>query len=456
MPEAGAALVAAQLLAFYKEPVRYRARLIHGHEPFTGGMHVFRFAQGRFPNSLLRDLSPPERERLRKAANFFIRQVCFWEGATHYQLLCLAPDARRDAIKEHYHGLMGLIHPDRQEPGGEQWPADAAQRVNLAHAVLCGDDSRAAYDAGLRKARADATARDGTSPAPEHARAVHRAPRGAFLVRLRKPVLIVGAASASLFFMQVWWAGQVPGEYGVLSSATPFSLSSDWMRNAMSSSERPRFLRAEAPAATAAAISPAASIALTPLLQPVFEASRATAPVAAPPPPPPSPAGARDRSGAAALAAVPGESAASPVAPRALAQAQPVPPRPSAPEPTAEQINAFLMESLMAKLVTYYEAGDVDRLLALCDAGSIGVWEAVKLRHDFESFFRNTKARRLRLNRVSWETTGLSARARGKATLIAEHFDEPVRSERVVDIELDALLRDGQPRISRLSLYPHS
>ncbi|MCM2329108.1 MAG: J domain-containing protein, partial [Lysobacter sp.] len=134
MPDASH--TASQLLAFHAEPVRYRPRLTHGRESFPGGGHVFRFAQGKFPAGILRELSTQERERLQEAASFFVRQVCFWEDATHYQMLCVAPDSRLAAIRESYHGLMALIHPDRQADGEERWPAECAQRVNKAWAVL--------------------------------------------------------------------------------------------------------------------------------------------------------------------------------------------------------------------------------------------------------------------------------------------------------------------------------
>src|ERR1700694_113072 len=139
---AGAASVASRLLAFYREPVRFRPRFIHGQESLAGGDHILKFAHGKFSPCVLRDFSNQERARLRAAAIAFIRQVCFWEGATHYQLLCVSADAKRDAIKEHYRLLMALIHPDRQDPAVEPWPTGCAQRVNRAYAVLCDEGLR--------------------------------------------------------------------------------------------------------------------------------------------------------------------------------------------------------------------------------------------------------------------------------------------------------------------------
>jgi hypothetical protein len=58
---------------------------------------------------------------------------------------------------------------------------------------------------------------------------------------------------------------------------------------------------------------------------------------------------------------------------------------------------------------------------------------------------------------VSWETSAQSARAKGSAALSAEYSEQPGgKLERNVEMELDVVLRGGQPRIARLSLFPHS
>lgn len=455
MHDAGAAVVAAQLLAFYREPVRYRPRLTHGREAFGGGLLVFRFAQGRFPQGLLRDLSPARREQLREAAIFFIRQVCFWEGASHYQLLCVAPGARRETIKEHYHGLMALIHPDRQGAGSEHWPAQGAQRVNLAYETLADDARRRNYDVKLGRAAMDSATREeiftqapGAAPKP-----VFHKVRGARLARIRRPALLISAGVASLFFIQVWWAGQVPGEYSAIPGAAPFELSLRWMREAYSSAEQPlrRALSirpsggggpSEAAASPRAAPAAPAQTAPGPprpkaaehLTPPVAEVERAVAERPAP-----------DRSQ--------DESAAKPPSPRpgapGIAQASPE------RRPPGHALSTEQMEGLVARVVTHYESGDVDKLLALYDPAGVGVWDAIRLRNDFQEFFDATRTRRLRLRQVSWDTTTPIAHVKGAAKLVVQYHDEPVVQERDIQIELDVVSRDGQPRISRLSLFPH-
>ena len=111
----GAAALVPLLLAFLREPARERPRYTAGREAIEGGDHVMRFAQGRFPPHVVARTSPAERIELREAALAFIRQVCLWDNATHYQVLCLRPGARREEVKENYHLLMGLIHPDRRD-----------------------------------------------------------------------------------------------------------------------------------------------------------------------------------------------------------------------------------------------------------------------------------------------------------------------------------------------------
>lgn len=466
MQDAGAAAAAAQVLAFFKEPVRYRPRLTHGHEPIQGARHVFRFAQGRFPHSLMRDLSVPERERLREASIFFIRQVCLWEGATHYQMLGLAPDARRDAIKEHYHGLMALLHPDRLVPG--VWPTTAAQRVNQAYAVLSQDAARHTYDAELQKSLSD------VAPAaevhPEMSAVLRTAParrRVEQRSRDRRAVLAVAASAAALLFGGMWWVSDVPSDLAVLTSAAPLDVSTRWMREALASRERPRFLTASQTrdlSVSREGRDAGASQVNVPFLTPLWQALSTNSPQAQ--------QGRRSEPAGSLVAAEAGvteahgragssrESEGVPLGPAQAeraganliahaAQVAPVPAERALPLGAAE------MEVLVAGLVQFYEAGDVERLLALHDASSAGGSGGQRLRDDFQEFFRSTRARRLRLDRLSWEASPEGSRAKGQVTVTVEYKDKAGKFERRVPIEVLAAMRDGQPRILRLLLFPH-
>jgi curved DNA-binding protein CbpA len=473
MHEAGAAVVAAQLLAFYREPVRHRPRLTHGREPFSGGLLVFRFAQGRFPQAMMRELSAAKRDSVREAAVFFVRQVCLWEGASHYQVLCVPTGARRETIKEHYHGLMALIHPDRQDPGGPHWPAEHAQRVNKAYEVLSDDERRREYDAGLHKATVgSATLEDSLMAAPPQPSpgAFHKPP-GTRLARMRKPVLFISLAVSLLFFVQVWWAGEIPGEYSAIPSAAPFEMSLRWMREAYSSGQKasPQASGEPSPAKREPHEEKPAD---TSLLAPLW---RTLSRGAGEPPRPQAPQARRPQAAEEGVRLAASVSVPVPEVPAAPIPRKPAertaPPRPAErsapPRPTQRiaqasverradgALSAIDMETLVAKVVTHYEAGDVDKLLGLYDASSVGLWQAMSLRHDFEEFFRSTRTRRLRLQGVSWDTDSPTARVTGAARLVAEYNDDTGRVERQVSLEMDVVSRDGEPRIARLSLFPH-
>lgn len=470
MAEGSAAVTAAKLLAFCKDPVRYRPRLTHGREIPAGGLHAFRFAQGKFPNGLLRDLPAPERERLRRAANLYIRQICFWDGATHYQVLGVPKDSRRETIKDHYHGLIALIHPDRQEPDSEHWPPEAAQRVNLAYAVLSDEARRAEYDAELHKAALDRRPLDEEEPPPPKTTAVRVPLHGKFAaakMRLRKPALFGGLAIASLFYLQMWLASQVVGDFSTLQSATPLQLTFQWVRNVFSGVDRPRFLGgAESNAALQSAANDARAREEP---QPALAFPRA-APMPAPLDLPREVARAPEtavvspgqptRSDAATLrvpGGMPSTAAGRTPSQRdglkdgAALDAMLASARPSTSKPTVDSVS---MEILVSRLVTYYETGDLVRFLALFDADSLGFWESRGVRRDFEDFFAATKSRQLRFDHINWEFTPGKARAAGLARLVVEYKEESQRIERTVAVELDVVDRGGNGKIARISLFP--
>jgi hypothetical protein len=436
-PGAGAASVATQLLAFYREPARFRPHYIHGDEPLPEGEVVLKFALGRFDRGWHRDLPQHDQQELTQAARAFVRQVCLWERATHYQVLCLDRRAGADEVKENYRLLMALMHPDR---GDAEWPADSAQRVNDAYAVLSDEKARRAYDEGLRKAHAVPL---GAAAGVQH----HPKRRRRSFVR---PFVAVVGGAAVLFLVQAWWVSDVPRHYTLLERALPVG-STHWVRNVLPS-ELPRFLDSKPaisfdpiellspskPPPRLAAVSvwtPATHAVATPVATPVV------APVvdARPAPMVASP-----------LVPVARE-APEPAAPLRLAQVA-SPAAVAAPArggPTTEEI-----ETLVARLVGYYEAGDSDGLVGLFDPADMGFWKGMRTRSAYSDFFRSTKQRRLRMDRLNWQTTAQSAQARGQATLVADSAEGAQRIERKVDVEIDIAMRNGQARIARLALFP--
>ena len=449
-PGSGAASVAAQLVAFFREPARFRPHYIHGDEPLPEGHVVLKFALGRFSRGWHRDLSHHDQQELSDAARAFVRQVCLWERATPYQVLCLARDAGRDAVKENYRLLMALLHPDRPDALVHAWPEDCAQRVNDAYAILSDDALRSAYDEGIRKAQYAGAFEHPATSSPISG----RGPRHGGWAR---SFVVVSAVVAALFVVQSWWVSDQPEHYALLEHAFPLRASAKWVRDALPNAELPRFMDFK-PVATFDPIE-----FLTPSKQPHRLASLSVwTPLAASSDPP-----AREPMQAAEVAAsLPGP-ALVPVpspppreaAPPALRLAQAVAPPPTAspsaprvstvPAPTPEHV-----EMLVARLVSYYEAGDSQGLVGLFDPEQIGFWKGFQTRATYSDFFRATRERRLRMDRLKWQAGPQVAQARGDATIIAEYSDGTGKVERKVPVEIDITLRDGQARITRLVLFP--
>jgi hypothetical protein len=490
VPEAGAAPVAAILLEFLKEPASLRPAFIHGQRALPQGDHVLRFAQGRFPHGLMRDLPPAQRDAVREAANAFIRQVCLRDGATHYQVLCLSEDAHAEVVKENYHLLIALIHPDRQDAA--HWPKGAAQRVNGAYEVLSDDARRREYDDAMTRAAAP-------RPAPSQWEGRAHMPRGTRVTNasaLLKPVAVVGGVVISLFALQVWWMSDVPHEFTTLERAMPLNVSSQWIREVLPGSARPRFLEAR----TASVSSPPESVDLKetdrlPLFAPLWRAlggsverapsrprgpqvakaeakananavevasvSDANSAVAVPALAPQplerpithddAPARAERRDSPPTPASVPAEK------PVIVAQAVQSPPA-AAAAPKATPARAAIsedIEKLVIRLIGAYEAGDADRLMGLIDGGELGFFETLRVRSVFTDFFRATRQRRLQLDRLAWQEDGGKWRAQGEGTIVAEYLSDAGPTSRKVPVEMDIAIRDGKARITRLALFPN-
>lgn len=448
-----AAAVAARLKAFHADPALLAPCYRQGIEPLPEGGFVLRFAQGRFPAAM--SLAPGEADAIRRAADEFVRLVCLWDRADPYQVLCVPRDAAYDAIKENYHLLMALLHPDRQRAGAEgAWPDSCAQRVNLAYATLGDESARREYDArlGTEGTRLHAAA----SAAPRRTR------RQANEVRFAKTLFAVSAVVAILVVVALGAEDDEWGDRTVLQASLARLRASP-----VAGADRPRYVGATAMApaqrasdAVAEDFEPFAS--LKPLMRllvaeetkpwapvPKVDAlpARATAPVLSPAP----------ESSASSIAARPGALAAE--VPLSLKTAQASSARASAaslaPRPASDAARPtnLEIESLVVALIGYYEAGDADRLVGLVDGG---FWRTAQMKHAYADFFGATRARRLRLERLAWNMQSGAAKARGEATVVAEYFDRTAPVERRVDVELDIGLRDGQARITRLSLFPES
>lgn len=473
------ASVAAELLAFHREPVVHRPRYLHGHQALPAGHVVLRLALGRFPHGWSRELPRAEREEVRTAALEFVRQVCLWDRASHYQLLCVPRSAGRDEIRENYHLLIALIHPDRQEPGQPAWPTGSAQRANQAYATLSDARARAEYDAALRPGS------EGFAPRPRETPQVSRHRRlrpAASAASLARRAMIVAGVIATLFVVQTWWVGGLAPEHSLLERALPSS--ARWPGTAQ---DAPRFI-GQGPVATAPPMEPIQEpkrlAALTSWV-PIPAEARAAAPAtpAAPEPAPAVPVAASAPSpiptpvatplrAASTLSPVRGEPPQASRSPAAQESPQAAVPRPAPPPPMAEPPLRLAqagptpaplgdstpsrdqVEGVVALLVGFYDAGDSERLVGLVDADSLGWWQGMRMRNAYADFFGATRTRKLRMERLAWRNNGTVAEARGEATVMAEYADGRSRLERRVPVELDIALRGGAARITRLVLFP--
>jgi DnaJ domain len=435
-----AAAVAERLKSFASDPARDAHRFLLGIEPLPAGGCVLRFAQGRFPAAL--SLSAGEERDLRSAAERFVRRVCLADGADHYQVLCARRDAPYEAIKENYHLLMALLHPDRQERTADPWPEACAQRVNLAYATLGDEAMRRGYDALVHAGRPTPRARMAHGPRWARARINE--------VRFAKTLIAVSAVVAALLAVALIVDDAEYRDRSVLQASL-----ARLGANPVPHSERPRYV-----GATAMAQPQRASDAVTAedsetfsFLKPIMRVLKAEPPKAVMPVPrletiaaAPQPAPALRIAPAASPVQV-AQAAAPPASPPAAALPKSAP-RES--NDTARPSNQDV-ESLVVALVSYYEAGDADRLVGLVEGG---YWRTAQMRQTYSDFFRATRARSLRVERLTWNREDGAAKAKGEATVIAEYFDQTSPVQRHVDVELDIAMREGRARITRLALFP--
>jgi len=366
-------------------------------------------------------------------------------------VLCLDVDASTESVRENYRLLMALLHPDRQEGAAEpEWPTGCAQRVNEAYAVLSDAARRHEYD--LAGQRAHVAREREVEFVPEV-----RIPRARRRPRLLRSFAIVSAVLAVLFLFQAWWVTETPRHYALLERSLGVQSSAAWMRDVLSEG-LPRFLE----------VKPVVSFEPIALLEPPkaprrmmawvpasdVRAVTSQAPDAASSSPRPTePEDALPRRSAATVQAASAGPATPvvPASPLVLAQAATAA-RPASSGGTPA--NAQEIELLVARLVSCYEQGDADALMALFASGEPGFWKGYRVRNAYADFFRATRGRQLRMNRLEWQSSSDRAQARGEATLVADYSDGSGHVERRIPVELDIALRDGQAHITRLNLYP--
>jgi hypothetical protein len=438
--------VASQLRDFLREPTLHRPAWIHGDRALPEGQIVLKLALGRFTSAGLEEGSVKDPEAIVQAARAFVREVCLWERSTHYQLLCLSTGASAEAARENYRLLMALLHPDRVEPdASHEWPADAAQRVNEAHDVLSSEVRKSEYDQSFGRTRPPNPMGHESAPAQFNA-----GWRGQQAIRTG---FLVGGVAVALLMLQAWWVNDTPQHVSLLESTLP--------------GNRPTVAVAEG---TPGLREPRGSLGLDRLPKldipkpprmlatwiPTSEGrgARATLSVTAANP---VSSGSMPSAEPPANLIAPTRAARSPpeplIAPLRLAQNTNVP----APSPgEAAPLGAKEIELLIARLVSSYEQGDANSLMRLFTPGEPGFFKASRIHNAYSDFFRATRDRRLRVERLEWQATAETARVWGDATLIAQYTDGSGNLERKVPIEIDIALRNGEAGITRLMLFPET
>ncbi|MDO8862430.1 DnaJ domain-containing protein [Haliea sp. E1-2-M8] len=138
-------------LAFYRAPGQY-AQLRDARVPLPAGVtellaaHAHALAPEQIDDTAARLGSSPQ--ECHAAVIFFIKQALLEARGDYYRTLGVARDADSALIRQHYHYLIRLFHPDR-DLDSEGWETLYAPAINEAWNQLRTPAKRGSYDAGL-------------------------------------------------------------------------------------------------------------------------------------------------------------------------------------------------------------------------------------------------------------------------------------------------------------------
>lgn len=135
-------------LDFYREPRRY-PHLLDAHQPLPAGITALLaapttiFSEEQIKGSAT-ELNASVAE-CREVVPFFIKQVLIDTPGDHYRVLGLTNTADSHQIKQHYHYIIRLFHPD-WDGDDENWDDIYAPRINEAYNALRNRSNRLKYD----------------------------------------------------------------------------------------------------------------------------------------------------------------------------------------------------------------------------------------------------------------------------------------------------------------------
>lgn len=146
----------ATALAFYRAPGHY-AQLRDARVPLPPGVtdllaaHAHALGVEQIDDTAARLGCSPE--ECRAAVIFFIKQALLEARGDHYRTLGVSQNADSALIRQHYHYLIRLFHPDR-DLDSEGWETLYAPVINEAWNQLRTPAKRSQYDASLPQADA--------------------------------------------------------------------------------------------------------------------------------------------------------------------------------------------------------------------------------------------------------------------------------------------------------------
>ena len=495
---ATAELIADLLQRYYRNPMRYRAQtprdaLALGHLDV-----VLRLALGlpvEFSDPVLR--KPATVAEIKHAADFYIRQKFFREGATHYDILGLAPDASADAVRENFRLVMQLIHPDRHGVD-TPWPESFAARANRAYAVLKSPETRADYDRQQKAAHAkEAAARTAVMAVRLPARVVARRKQSLrmsvlpewltagvggfartypgitiFAVLIAVSVLMIAAVwpeHESVVIAETGYTAPQSARRGMPDGAriaparsearaiTPDLLSNSAVSVPVPATAMPSVAvptpRVSVPMSAAA---PASPVPASPL--PPMSAAASASPVPASPPAPMFAGFAPQQAAAALPARSPIQSAAAiqvvnPAGAIASGVAAAIPASTRVARSTPP--GATEVEALVATFVSSYENGRLPMFADLFDDDAQTDLQRGRaaIRNEYDQLFRSTAWRRMSISQLRWQQVGDRTEGKGELTLKIGWVDGR-EEEQHVGVDMALVRHGGRTVIAKLSLQP--
>ena len=436
-------------LAFYRAPGQY-AHLRDAWVPLPAGVTELLGAQALAPaqidDTAARLNSSPD--ECRAAVIFFIKQALLEARGDYYRTLGVSRNADSALIRQHYHYLIRLFHPDR-DLDSEGWETLYAPVINEAWNQLRTPAKRSQYDASLPQPDGfDAVWARGHDPAGGEAVAATsrasapgaRAGASAVLAGL-PPRLVLGLVFGVPLLLVLLWLLARPGPQNLRMAGQDMVLPEAAQSDPPPAATVAGGHTGEGESAPGAGGDPAAETALATRAAPRRATSEeleqqvrkrlasATSAVLGPG------AGARTRRQTPQPAADTAAQAAIPApGPEAVPAAFETPALPA--------LDAAQLGAMVAAFARSYEAGDVQHFSALfaANADTSDARGRDEIRQLYRGFFARPETREIRFGQMLWEYYGpFRSRGTGLARVTTAPLDggEPASGELMITLEVE-------------------